>query len=62
MSDKEIQYLIELAEERIANPVSKKEALANFVRVGILNPDGSFTEPYRQFPQALALAIKLEQH
>jgi hypothetical protein len=57
MSDKEIQILIEWAQQKIANPVSPEEALANFVEAGILNPDGSFTEPY----QALASFI-LDKH
>ena len=46
MSDKEIQILIEWLQQRIANPVSPEEALADFVEAGILNPDGTFTENY----------------
>jgi hypothetical protein len=46
MTDKEIQSLIDLAQQQMANPISPEEALAIFVEAGILNPDGSFTEHY----------------
>lgn len=49
MIEKDIQNLIELAELKIREGVSREEALDSLVAAGILNPDGSFTINYELF-------------
>lgn len=46
MSQKDINNLIELAQEKIRNGVSKEEALKTFMGAGILNEKAQFTQPY----------------
>jgi hypothetical protein len=45
MSDKDIQRLIELAEEGLKHPPTEEEALALFVKAGIMDEQGNLT-PY----------------
>lgn len=47
MSEKDIQNLIELAEAKIKEGVSREEALATLVGAGIIDENGDYTEPYR---------------
>jgi hypothetical protein len=46
MSQKEINKLIELAQEKIKNGVSKEEALETFIGAGILDEKAQFTKAY----------------
>lgn len=46
MNEKDIQNLIELAESKIRDGVSKEEALESLVGAGILDTDGNFTAHY----------------
>lgn len=46
MDEKDIQNLIELAESKIRQGVSKEEALDSLVGAGILDLDGNFTSNY----------------
>ena len=45
MSDKDIQRLMDLAEDALKNPPTKEEALALFVKAGIMDEQGNLT-PY----------------
>lgn len=45
MSQKEINELIELAENKIKVGVLKEEALSTFIGAGILNENAQFTKP-----------------
>lgn len=47
MSQKEIDKLIELAQDKIKKGVSKEEALETFVGAGILNEQAQFTQHYK---------------
>ncbi len=46
MNEKDIQNLIDLAESKIREGVSEKEALDSLVGAGILDIDGNFTSNY----------------
>jgi hypothetical protein len=46
MDEKDIQNLVELAESKIREGVSKDEALDSLVGAGILDIDGNFTTHY----------------
>lgn len=46
MDEKDIQNLIELAESKIREGVSREEALDSLVGAGILDLDGNFTSNY----------------
>ena len=39
---------MELAENALRTPVTKEEAIAFFVRAGIMDPNGDLTQPYRE--------------
>jgi hypothetical protein len=52
MSDKDLELLLELAEEKLKSKVSKEEAMQSFVAAGILNQDGAYTDPYKQLETA----------
>ena len=45
MGDKDIQRLKDLLEDALKHPPTKEEALALFVRAGIMDEDGNLT-PY----------------
>lgn len=47
MNEKDIQNLIELAESKIREGVSKEEALDSLVGAGILDLEGNFTSNYQ---------------
>ncbi|WP_316825529.1 hypothetical protein [Pedobacter miscanthi] len=51
MSDKDIELLIELANAKLDKGVSKQEALDSFVNAGILNNEGTYTEPYKELEE-----------
>lgn len=46
MDEKDIQKLIELAEAKIREGISREEALNSLVSAGILDTDGNFTSYY----------------
>ena len=46
MNEKDIQNLIQLAESKIREGVSKEEALNSLIGAGILDNDGNFTTNY----------------
>jgi hypothetical protein len=46
MSQKEIDKLIELAQDKINKGVSKQEALDTFIGAGILDDNARFTKNY----------------
>lgn len=46
MSEKDIARLTDLAKNRLKKPVSREEALDTFIRAGILDKKGQFTENY----------------
>lgn len=58
MSDKDIQRLKELAEKKLANGISKEEALRSVQRAGHLDNNGNFTAPYPNLAQAVESAAK----
>lgn len=47
MSEKEFQLLMDLFKEEAEKTYTKEEALQTFVRAGILDRDGKYTEPYK---------------
>jgi hypothetical protein len=51
MSDKDIALLIELANAKLNKGVSEQEALNSFVNAGILNNEGTYTEPYKELEE-----------
>lgn len=54
MTEKEIQMLIQLAKDRLANPRSKEEILCTFINAGILDENGNFTEPFKHLSNAMS--------
>ncbi|SFW89364.1 hypothetical protein [Chitinophaga sancti] len=58
MSDKDIQRLKELAEKKLANGISKEEALRSLQRAGHLDNNGKFTAQYQNLAQAVQNATK----
>jgi hypothetical protein len=48
MSDKDIQRLIDLANEGLKRSFTKEEALASLVDAGILDENGDLTAPYQE--------------
>lgn len=54
MSQKEINNLIELAQEKIKNGVSKEEALDTFISAGILDKNAQFTKEYENLETIIA--------
>jgi hypothetical protein len=46
MNNKDILALINLAKDRLKNPVSKEEALHTFINAGILDKNTNFTYSY----------------
>ncbi|MHA4806549.1 hypothetical protein ACX0G9_00510 [Flavitalea flava] len=46
MSEKDYQNLMDLAAELQKKTPTKEEALRSFIRAGILDKDGNFTEHY----------------
>lgn len=48
MSDKDLQLLMELAEEKLQRAVTKEDALKSFIAAGILDEAGEYTEPYKE--------------
>jgi len=48
MSDKDLNILIELAQEKLKKGVSKEEALNSFIAAGIMDDKGAYTEPYKE--------------
>jgi len=52
MNEKDIQNLIELAESKIREGVSKEEALDSLVGAGILDIEGNFTSNYESLDTA----------
>jgi hypothetical protein len=47
MSEEEFQSLMDLAKRAAEKTYTKEEALAILIRVGILDKDGNYTEPYK---------------
>ena len=58
MSEKDFQLLLDFMKQEAEKVLSKEEALADLVSAGILDKDGSFTEPYKD----LALLGPLEPY
>jgi hypothetical protein len=48
MGEKDIQRLKDLAENALKTPVSKEEAVAMFVKAGIMDENGNLTPPYQE--------------
>ena len=46
MSDKDLNKLMELAQQKLEENVSVEEALRSFIQAGILDESGELTEPY----------------
>lgn len=51
MSDEDIQRIRDIFEYRRKNPWTPEEALAFFVRAGILDENGNYTGPYAELNQ-----------
>lgn len=48
MNDKDLDILIQLAEEKLKMGISREDALNSFVTAGIMDENGQYTEPYRE--------------
>jgi hypothetical protein len=46
MSEKDFNLLMELANRKLEQEVSKEEALRSLVNAGILDSNGNLTKPY----------------
>ena len=46
MSEKDFNLLMELANQKLRQEVSKEEALRSLVNAGILDANGDLTKPY----------------
>jgi hypothetical protein len=46
MSERDFNLLMELADQKLHQEVSKEEALRSLVNAGILDPSGNLTKPY----------------
>jgi hypothetical protein len=53
MTEKDIEYLRDLAREELKKGVTREEALRSFMDAGILDKDGNFTEPYQNLGRYL---------
>lgn len=53
MSDDDIQKLQELAEKKLAQGMSKEEALCSLQQAGILDSNGNFTAPYQNLAKVV---------
>jgi hypothetical protein len=51
MSQKEINELTQIAQDELKKVSSKEEALKTFVKAGILDAQGNFTETYRSLSE-----------
>ena len=51
MSDKDLNLLIELAQEKLRIGISKEDALNSFVSAGIMDLQGEYTEPYKELEE-----------
>ena len=47
MTDTQYKKLREFLAEELKKPVTREEALQNFIDAGIMDKDGNFTEPYK---------------
>lgn len=52
MSEKDIQRLIDLAEEQLKQSFTKEEARESLVTAGIMEEDGSLSQPLAELAQA----------
>jgi len=48
---KQVELHLELAKKLMAQKRTKAEILADFVRAGIMDAEGEFTEPYKELRQ-----------
>lgn len=48
MSEKDLNLLIELAQEKLRKGVSKEDAMNSFVAAGIMDAKGIYTDPYKE--------------
>lgn len=46
MSDKDIQILIQLAEQKLQQPVTQQQALRSLIDAGLIDQQGNPTQPY----------------
>lgn len=51
MREKDIQRLIDLAEEQLEHPFTKEEARESLVTAGIMEEDGSLSKPLAELAQ-----------
>jgi hypothetical protein len=57
MTDKQIQMVIDLAKQRLANPPTKEEAIRTFQEMGWVDEYGKFRPQYKNLELALALNL-----
>ena len=56
MSEKDIQKLIDLAEEKLASNFTQEDALRSLQRAGHLDNEGNFTPQYQLMKEAVEAA------
>jgi hypothetical protein len=54
-SERQIQMVIDLAKDNLANPPTKEEAIRSFQRAGIFDEKGKLTPPFKYLGHAIAL-------
>lgn len=47
LTDEEFQLMMDRADEKLRNPLSKEEARRSLQSAGILDENGELTEPYK---------------
>jgi len=53
MSEEDIRNLENIAIEKLKKGVTREEALQAFIRAGILDKNGNYTEPYKILAKAI---------
>ena len=54
MSEKDLNILMELAQENLKKEVSKEDALKSFIAAGIMDDKGEYTEPFKELEAVVA--------
>lgn len=62
MTDRQIQSIIDYAEEKIAKGVTKEEAVLSLQGAGILDENGELTPPYKNLPLAFDIVRERDKH
>ena len=53
MTDADLKLLLDLAESELKKKVTREEALQDFIDAGIMDKDGTYTEPYKDLAKVI---------